>query len=82
MLVSNSIEAYEDTMTNEWNIIWKLQVPLKVRHLIWRACIGCLPTKFALRSRKVELTKTCPLSNAKPEDTVHVFVKCQYARGI
>ena len=56
MLVSNSTRAYEDTMTNGWNIIWKLQVPLKVRHLIWRACISCLPTKFALRSRKVELT--------------------------
>ena len=82
LLVSNLTISSADTMSNGWSKIWKLQIPLKVRHLIWRACIGCLPTRIALRSRKVELTEICPLCNAEPEDTMHVFVKCQYARGI
>ncbi|KAF4363104.1 hypothetical protein F8388_013468 [Cannabis sativa] len=28
-----------------WQNLWKMHVPAKVHHLVWRAMAGCLPTK-------------------------------------
>ena len=36
-----------------WNRIWKLQVPNKVKHFLWRASRESLPTKLNLFSRHV-----------------------------
>ena len=47
----------EDTLssanvnTGVWKKIWTLQIPPKVRNLVWHACANCLPTKFALRTK-------------------------------
>uniref|UniRef100_A0A803QPB9 Reverse transcriptase zinc-binding domain-containing protein n=1 Tax=Cannabis sativa TaxID=3483 RepID=A0A803QPB9_CANSA len=30
---------------NCWKKLWKLDVPPKVQHFLWRACTSCLPTK-------------------------------------
>ncbi|XP_030494627.2 uncharacterized protein LOC115710402 [Cannabis sativa] len=30
---------------NFWKKLWKLPVPSKVHHFLWKACSGCLPTK-------------------------------------
>ena len=65
-----------------WNNIWALQIPPKVRNLVWRACSSSLPTKIALRTKHVDIAETCPMCNAEMEDTLHVFVKCPYARSV
>ena len=41
--------------------IWKLNVPLKVRNFIWRACSNCLPTRNNLWRRKVRIEATCDI---------------------
>jgi hypothetical protein len=33
------------TTLEDWNSIWKIHAPPKVKHFIWRTCIGCLPTR-------------------------------------
>ncbi|GAU37803.1 hypothetical protein TSUD_276210, partial [Trifolium subterraneum] len=43
-----------------WNGIWKAQAPHKARHLLWRLCRGCLPTRSRLLERRVECTLNCP----------------------
>lgn len=49
-----------------WNDIWKLQVPNKVCHFIWRAIRESLPIKLNLHKRQVvtdglcELCRDCP----------------------
>ena len=63
-----------------WKKIWILKVPHKVRNLVWRGCANCLPTKFALRTRQIDVTKTCPMCNAEMEDTIHALVKCPVAK--
>lgn len=37
----------------KWDLIWKLNIPTKVRNFIWRVLSKCLPTRQALRKRKV-----------------------------
>lgn len=43
-----------------WKGIWSLQVPYKVKHLIWRAANEALPTLYNLLCRKVVQTVYCP----------------------
>ena len=41
---SSNVEASKSL----WNNIWKLRVPNKVRHFVWRAVCNSLPTKLNL----------------------------------
>ncbi|GAU10410.1 hypothetical protein TSUD_419110 [Trifolium subterraneum] len=38
-------------VVGNWNGIWKAQAPHKARHLLWRLCRGCLPTRSRLLER-------------------------------
>ena len=53
-----------------------------MRSFIWRACSNCLPTKLALKSKHVEVSKVCPICNDSIEDVTHALVKCLYARRV
>ncbi|GAU45740.1 hypothetical protein TSUD_77650 [Trifolium subterraneum] len=56
-----------------WNGIWKAQAPHKARHLLWRLCRGCLPTRSRLLERRVECTLNCPVCDEEIEDELHIF---------
>ncbi|PNX60349.1 hypothetical protein L195_g060140 [Trifolium pratense] len=36
----------------EWKWLWKIQAPPKAKHLLWRICKGCLPTRTRLKERR------------------------------
>ncbi|GAU46081.1 hypothetical protein TSUD_239680 [Trifolium subterraneum] len=63
-----------------WNGIWKAQAPHKARHLLWRLCRGCLPTRSRLLERRVECTLDCPVCDEEIEDELHIFFRCVVAR--
>nr|XP_017221408.1 PREDICTED: uncharacterized protein LOC108198150 [Daucus carota subsp. sativus] len=63
-----------------WRRIWNLKIPLKVKHFLWRAITGCLPTKEQLISRRVEVIEQCPLCNLEPESVAHVLTSCPFAK--
>lgn len=63
-----------------WNRMWSLKVPLKVKHMIWRAATGCLPTKVQLQSKQVHIDNLCPQCQIEPESTIHALVTCIFAR--
>ncbi|GAU46371.1 hypothetical protein TSUD_141290 [Trifolium subterraneum] len=63
-----------------WNGIWKAQAPHKARHLLWRLCRGCLPTRSRLLERRVECTLNCPVCDEEIEDELHIFFRCAVAQ--
>jgi hypothetical protein len=67
-------------VTGNWNDIWKAQAPHKARHLLWRLCRGCLPTRYRLIQRHVECTLNCPVCDEETEDELHIFFNCTVAR--
>lgn len=67
------------SITSFWSKIWSKKVPLKVKHFIWRAARGCLPTRDMLLCKKVDVSITCPVCNIYDETAFHVLVTCPIA---
>ncbi|KAB2609074.1 hypothetical protein D8674_012242 [Pyrus ussuriensis x Pyrus communis] len=44
-----------------WKVIWKLEVPPKLRHFLWLTVHNCLPTREALFRRRSSQTSSCPI---------------------
>ncbi|MCH82815.1 RNA-directed DNA polymerase (Reverse transcriptase), partial [Trifolium medium] len=64
------------TQQENWNNIWKICAPPKTKHLLWRICRECLPTRTRLHERRVPCTLLCPLCEQYNEDDWHVFFTC------
>ena len=56
-----------------WSKLWKLGVPGKVKHILWRACTDSLPTKINLMKRKIMNDPICHLCGRADEDTLHAL---------
>ena len=42
-----------------WKKIWKMKVPNKIQHFIWRAAKDLLPTKLNLKARHLPGDDVC-----------------------
>ena len=56
-----------------WSKIWCLEVPNKVKNLIWHACTNSLPTKVNLARHKITSDSLCDICRVHQEDTVHAL---------
>lgn len=62
--------------------IWKLNVPPKVRNLVWRACSNILPTRESLQRRRVKVDAHCELCFQQLEFVGHLLWECPFARNV
>ncbi|KAM6542489.1 hypothetical protein CsatB_006936 [Cannabis sativa] len=69
--------AVEDQVL--FKAIWKLEVPPKVQHFLWRVLVGCLPTKVQLSTKKINVDLYCPFCNSAVETISHVLLECRFA---
>ena len=65
-----------EAMKPLWSKIWGLEVPNKVKNLIWCACKNSLPTKVNLARRKITSDSLCDICRVHQEDTVHALFYC------
>ncbi|XP_057779717.1 uncharacterized protein LOC130998303 [Salvia miltiorrhiza] len=62
-----------------WRVLWRMDVPPKVRHFLWRAARNNLPTKENLLSRGLTVGGECPICRSGYENTWHIFFACPFA---
>jgi ribonuclease HI len=60
----------------EWSSLWKIKAPPKAKHLLWRICRGCLPSRVRLQDKHVPCQLSCPLCDYPYEDEWHAFITC------
>ena len=65
-----------------WNSIWKMEVPNKVRHFLWRAVRESLPTKSNLHRRQVLSSGVCDACSDCTEDGIHALWFCDAVKPI
>lgn len=68
--------TFVNELKSSWNAIWKLQVPNRIKLLMWRAGSDFLPTKVNLTKRMLLTETTCTQCNQGPEDTLHALWTC------
>lgn len=66
----------------QWNTLWKLRVPPKIKFFLWRCLVNVLPTNVALVRRHVDISPMCPRCNLHNETVNHVFFECIYAEDV
>ncbi|XP_062028342.1 uncharacterized protein LOC133744218 [Rosa rugosa] len=72
----------ECALRGYWNKIWQAAVPPKVRIFMWRLLRDILPTRSALKSRRVVLPNyKCVFCNKVEETSMHLFFKCGALSG-
>ena len=62
-----------DSMKCLWKSIWKMKVPGKIKHFLWRACTNSLPTKENLMKRKIIQDSSCPRCSNCSESVEHAL---------
>ena len=56
--------------------LWKVGVPGKLKHFLWKACSNALPTKVSLLQRKIIAENSCPLCKNQAETVLHALWEC------
>lgn len=59
-----------------WSLLWKLNIPPKMRVFLWRAGRGVLPVRSNLRHRGVIIDTYCPSCQVTNETIFHALVGC------
>ncbi|XP_058755068.1 uncharacterized protein LOC131628221 [Vicia villosa] len=61
---------------DNWQGLWSILAPPRVKHLIWKICSGCLPSQVRLIQHHVPCPSTCRFCDVAEEDEWHVFIGC------
>ncbi|GKD21827.1 putative reverse transcriptase domain-containing protein [Tanacetum coccineum] len=82
----NSVRKYIDDMIlpkSDSLTRWIKLIPIKINILVWKISLDCLPTRFILSSRGLEIESLlCPTCNVSAETSSHTFFACSLARNI
>ncbi|KAK1361719.1 hypothetical protein POM88_046193 [Heracleum sosnowskyi] len=78
MICKDDAESSNMTDTKSWwNYVWKMKVPLKVKHFIWRVSHSWLPVNFELSRRNIPVMKFCQMCGiCDIEDISHSLWRC------
>jgi hypothetical protein len=62
-----------------WNIIWKANVPQKLRIFAWKAATNSLAVRTNLNRRISSVDPVCAICGCGKEDIHHALVSCTLA---
>lgn len=62
-----------------WKKLWRLKIPAKATHFVWRACNEVIPCMDHLQQQRVPFINNCVFCHNSNESPMHVFVNCPFA---
>ncbi|KAH9657893.1 putative reverse transcriptase/RNA-dependent DNA polymerase [Citrus sinensis] len=68
--------------SQEWQNLWKLNLPGKIKIFVWKAAKTFLPTAENLWRRKILQEPICTICKEGREDVFHALMECKLARKI
>ena len=87
MLVDNENQSLPSSFASNgdgsvWKKIWKVWVPHKIRHFLWRATKDSLPTKQNLVARHIPVGNVCDGCGDHSESVMHALWLCDQVRSV
>ncbi|KAK2434249.1 hypothetical protein QL285_019418 [Trifolium repens] len=80
--MENLVDNNELRVEGNWQNIWELKIPQKMKVFLWRAARGCLPTRQRLQQKGVNCPHTCAHCQQNFENEWHLFFGCEKAQEI
>ncbi|XP_057426510.1 uncharacterized protein LOC130719933 [Lotus japonicus] len=75
--------ASSSSLRTDCIFVWKLKIPKKVQHFIFRLVNKSLPCQHNLKRRGVLVAPICPLCGECLEETPsHIFLQCNWVRQV
>ncbi|XVF07913.1 hypothetical protein REPUB_Repub06bG0180100 [Reevesia pubescens] len=65
-----------------WMVIWKADVPPKIKFFLWRLLWNILPTRSNLNAKGIACYNSCVVCGRHPESTYHIFFTCNFSRTV
>lgn len=65
-----------------WRKLWKLKIPNKIKHFVWKSFHHAIPTMVNLGHHHVPVGYGCPICSERLETTDHALFHCTRAREI
>uniref|UniRef100_A0A803PVB4 Reverse transcriptase n=1 Tax=Cannabis sativa TaxID=3483 RepID=A0A803PVB4_CANSA len=65
-----------------WKILWKLNLPLKIKKFVWKACLNFIPTYAHLSRHGMKVLTICPICSQNNETTIHTLWLCPSLKSI
>ncbi|GAU40964.1 hypothetical protein TSUD_187210 [Trifolium subterraneum] len=65
-----------------WTMIWKLNVPPKHNHLMWRILNNVIPVKGNIFKKGIQCDPLCPRCSNTMETSSHVFLECEWVKQV
>ncbi|XP_058726970.1 uncharacterized protein LOC131598375 [Vicia villosa] len=78
-------DTVEANKTTALNLIWKSQIPSKLKVFGWRVLLDRLPSKIQLARRGIilnEQDKMCVFCGTELEDLDHVLFSCSFSKNV
>ena len=75
-LMERALDSATTADTQVWKQIWSMNVPQKVKTLLWRACREAMPTKHALFRRRITEDDLCVRCRDDTESSLHALWSC------
>ncbi|KAL2933310.1 hypothetical protein RDABS01_016429 [Bienertia sinuspersici] len=78
----DSLDCAHELQRACWKLVWKMAIPPKLKHFLWRACKGILATMESLYNRYISPTKASKVCGDPCESIMHSLFYCKYATAI
>lgn len=65
-----------------WDLIWKCDIPHKVKIFAWKVATNCLATMENKKKRNLEVNDTCAICDREREDIGHALCRCMHASNL
>ncbi|KAI7997141.1 hypothetical protein LOK49_LG10G00469 [Camellia lanceoleosa] len=66
----------------EWLLVWNLNLPLKLKHFLWKIYHNALATCQNLSSRRCVVSACCPVCFSASESIEHLLFDCEWSRRV
>lgn len=74
-LMASGMNTGTDTLL--WNSIWKIPVPNKIKHFVWRLAHNIIAVRGNLVRHGMDINTKCVMCDQKHKDGGHLFLKCK-----
>ncbi|XP_058742418.1 uncharacterized protein LOC131614899 [Vicia villosa] len=68
----DQVRSGSSGVDGDWCSLWNIKDPPRTKHLLWRICRDCLPTRQRLRHYHVSCPSSCSFCEDTMEDSWHV----------